>query len=116
MRERCLIGIPSLFVVKELRMPRESVFQKLVLDRIKRMFPDCIILKNDPNYLQGIPDFVIFHGRHYAMLEFKSEHNASVQPNQRYYIAMFNDWAYASFVDPDNVEQVLDDLQFALGT
>lgn len=94
-------------------MPIESSFQRKVLDRIQQDFPEAVILKNDSGYLQGIPDFVIFYYGCYAMLEFKASRNATVQPNQKYYVDLFSAWAYAAFVHPGNVEQVMYDLQLA---
>ena len=37
----------------------ESKFQKELIDEIKREYPGCIILKNDPDYIQGFPDWTI---------------------------------------------------------
>ena len=39
----------------------ESKFQKELIDDIKAMFPGAIVLKNDPNYIQGIPDLTVFY-------------------------------------------------------
>jgi hypothetical protein len=66
----------------------ESKFQSGLIKDLKKMFPGCIVLKNDPNYLQGIPDLSVFWQDKWAMLEVKKEANASHQPNQDYYVIM----------------------------
>lgn len=75
------------------------------------MFPGCIVLKNDPNYLQGIPDLIILWGPRWATLEVKKSANASHQPNQDYYVATMNDMSFSRFIYPENKEEVLYELQ-----
>jgi hypothetical protein len=95
-------------------MKKESTFQKELIGKLEERFPDCIIMKNDPNYIQGIPDLIILHGDRWASLECKKTKNASHQPNQDYYVAKMNGMSYAAFVYPENEEEVLDELQQAL--
>jgi len=95
-------------------MKKESSFQKGLINRIEELFPDCIIMKNDPNYIQGIPDLLILHGDKWASLECKKSAKASHQPNQDYYISKMNGMSYARFVSPENEEEVLSELQQAL--
>lgn len=75
------------------------------------MFPGCIVLKNDPNYLQGIPDLIILWGPRWATLEVKKSANASHQPNQDYYVATMDDMSFSRFIYPENKEEVLHELQ-----
>lgn len=95
-------------------MAKESKFQKGLIDDIEARFPDCIILKNDPTYIQGIPDLLVLHGDRWAALECKKNETASHQPNQDYYVGLMNKMSYSSFVYPENKEEVLNELERAL--
>lgn len=92
----------------------ESEYQKKLIKKLEARFPGCLILKNDSSYLQGIPDLSIFYGPSYAMLEIKVDEDASVQPNQCYYVEMVNAMSFASFIHPSNEQEVLDALDRAL--
>ena len=90
---------------------KESEFQADFITELKTRFPGVIVLKNDPNYIQGIPDLLALKGDKWASLECKVKSNAKHQPNQDHYIQKMNDMSYAKFVYPENVEEVLDELQ-----
>lgn len=92
----------------------ESKFQKELMDEIKRLFPGCIVIKNDSGYIQGFPDWTILYGDRWAVLEAKREKNAAHQPNQDYYVARLDDMSFSRFVYPENKEEVLHELQQAL--
>src|SRR3954451_20725628 len=94
----------------------ESEVQSGFIKKLRMMFPDCMIMKNDPNYLQGVPDLTILWGPRWAALEVKDSRTARRQPNQAYYIGKMNDWSFSAFVYPDNEEEVLDALQRAFGS
>src|SRR5690348_10999014 len=94
---------------------KESAYQKKVIDKIKTMFPGCFVLKNDPSQNQGIPDVLILFKKKWAMLEFKKTPKASQQPNQSFFVELFNKMSFAAFINPQNEELVLSDLQSALG-
>lgn len=96
-------------------MKRETLYQRDLVNRIEQMFPGCVILRNDPSRIQGIPDILILYGPYWAMLEVKRSLNEIVQPNQEYYVENFHAMSYASFICPETEEQVLNDLQFAFG-
>lgn len=93
---------------------KESTFQNKVIKEIEDRLPGCLILKNDPNYLQGICDLSIFYKKRWAMLECKVDANASHQPNQDYYVNKTNNMSFARFIYPENKEEVLNELQQAL--
>jgi hypothetical protein len=78
---------------------------------LKELFPGCIVLKNDPNYLQGIPDLTIFWEDRWATLEVKKSANASHQPNQDYYVEKMDNMSFSRFIYPENKEEVLRELQ-----
>ena len=50
---------------------RESQFQRELINEIKDRFPGCIVMKNDPNYIQGIPDLIVLYNDRWAALECK---------------------------------------------
>lgn len=75
-----------------------------------------MVLKNDANYIQGIPDLMVLNGDRWAALECKKDKFASTQPNQSYYISKMNEMSYAAKVYPENEEEVLDALQRSLRT
>lgn len=91
----------------------ERDYQKSLIKKLRYQFPGCIILKNDPEYLQGIPDLVIFHGECWAMLEVKASAKAPLEPNQDWYVRQLNDMSFAAFIYPENEEAILDALQSA---
>ena len=94
----------------------ESAFQLQLKKELYKRFPGCVILKNDPNNIQGFPDLTILYKGRYALLEVKASKNAKRQPNQEYYVEVHNSEAFAAFVYPENVEGVLNDLQLAFET
>lgn len=93
----------------------ERKFQSELIKELKQLFPGCIVLKNDPNYLQGFPDLTILYNDKWAVLEVKRAHNSNVQPNQEHYVKSANGMSYASFIYPENKEEVLNELQQAFG-
>lgn len=110
--ERCLLDILSFFC---LGAAMESKFQSNLIKDIRDLFPNCIILKNDSNYLQGFPDLLILNGDRWAALEVKRSSEEDHQPNQDYYIDLVNNMgSYASFVYPENKERILHELQQTL--
>ena len=92
-------------------MFKERDFQREVIRDIKTMFPDCIVIKTDPNYIQGFPDLLILYQDKWACLEVKRSITARHQPNQDYYIDIFEKMSFASFIYPENKKEVLNELQ-----
>ena len=95
-------------------MARESKFQADLIDELKELFPGCVVLKNDANYIQGFPDLTILYGRNWAVLECKKSLYEDYRPNQEYYIEVCDDMSFASMICPENREAVLYELQQAL--
>lgn len=91
----------------------ESAFQAHLIRELRDMFPGCIVLKNDPNYIQGIPDLTIFYGNRWATLEVKASAESSQRPNQQYYVETMSEMSFSRFIYPENKEVVLRELQQA---
>ena len=94
-------------------MAKESAFQANLIRDLKSIFPGCMVLKNDPNYIQGVPDLLVLYNDRWAALECKRSKNASHRPNQEYYISRMDGMSFAAFVYPENREDILDELQRA---
>ena len=94
---------------------REKQYQAYLIRKLPVWFPGCVILKIDPDYIQGIHDLFIFYQDRYAFIEVKVSSSSRVQPNQEYYVKMLNDMSFAAFIHPENEEEVLRDLQQAFG-
>lgn len=92
----------------------ERDFQAKLIKEIKNIFPGCIVMKTDPTYIQGLPDLLILNKDRWAALEVKRSEKASKRPNQDYYVDKMDDMSYASFIYPENKEDVLDELRKAL--
>lgn len=75
------------------------------------MFPGSIVMKNDPNYIQGIPDLTVLWKDKWATLEVKKEASSGHQPNQDYYVGQMNGMSFSRFVFPENKQEVLHELQ-----
>ena len=95
-------------------MPNENSFQAKFIKDLQALFPDAIIIKNDPNYIQAIPDLLILYKDRWAALEVKKSKDAKKRQNQEYYVDLLNRMSYSSFVHPENRERVLNELQQAL--
>ena len=89
----------------------ESKFQANLIHEIKLRFPGCIVIKTDPNYIQGFPDLLILYKNTWAALEAKRSENASHRPNQDYYVDLLGEMSFSSFIFPENKEEVLNDME-----
>lgn len=95
---------------------KERDYQGELIKRIESRFPGCLVLKNDEQYIQGIPDLTILYGMHWFALEVKRDRNAPQGPNQHYYLCRMNDMSYAAYIYPEIEEAVLDEIQRAFGS
>lgn len=97
-------------------MPKlETEFAFDLKDEVKRRFPDCFIIKLDSNQVQGIPDLLVLWHNYWAILETKRGLRSVRQPNQEYYVALFDAMSFSAFVHPLNYRDVLDDMERAFG-
>lgn len=92
----------------------EREFQAKLIKQIKELLPGCIVMKNDPDYIQGIPDLTVLYGNKWATLECKRSERAHHQPNQDYYVGLMDDMSFSRFICPENEKEVLGELQSAL--
>lgn len=92
----------------------ESTYQRRLIEKLEKMFPNCLVLKNDSSYLPGVPDLLILYRSRWGMLEVKASADAPLQPNQDWYV----DWAagesFGAFIYPSNEREVLGALRAAL--
>lgn len=86
-------------------------FQRKVIRELEKLLPGVIILKNDPEYIQGIPDLLFLFNDRWGALEVKRSSSASVRPNQAYYVDLMDSMSFASFIYPENKEEVFDEIQ-----
>ena len=94
---------------------RENAFQAELIKELKKRFPGCVVLKNDPTYIQGIPDLTVLWNDKWATLECKKSEQASKRPNQSYWVRRMNEMSFASFIFPENKESVLNELERSFG-
>lgn len=88
----------------------ENIYQRAFIKRLKKEFPGSIILKNDPNYIQGIPDLLLLVGDRWFALEVKRSSSAPHQPNQDYYVNRMNEMSAAYYVYPENEDEIIDEI------
>jgi hypothetical protein len=103
------------FYHRKADMKRETEYQTKLMRKIRLLIPGCVVLKNDPRHTQGFPDLLILYKDMWAILEVKRSRNATIQPNQNYYVQSLGAMSFASFIYPENEEEVLSDLQRAFG-
>ena len=89
----------------------ENKFQAKLINELKTIFPNCIVMKNDSSYIQGIPDLLILNNDKWAALEVKRTSKASKQPNQEYYVGRMDEMSFSRFVCPENKDEVLNELK-----
>lgn len=93
----------------------ESKYQKELIRKLQDIFTGCIVVKDDPNYIQGIPDLLILYKDKWAALECKRNCKASHRPNQDYYVSKMEEMSFAAFIFPENEEFVLNRLKRYFG-
>ena len=89
----------------------ESKFKTDLKNEIKQRFPGSIVLHISPNDLPGGPDLLVLYNNKWAALEGKQTGTSSHRPRQDYYVDKMNEMSYASFIYPENKEEVLNDME-----
>ena len=92
------------------RSKLEREYQPTLIKRIEKLFPGCLIQKNDPNYRQGVPDLLILFRSRWALLEVKKSENEPPRPNQPWYVQWAQDNSFGAFIYPENDDEVLNEL------
>lgn len=93
----------------------ESQFQSDLIKELKDVFDGCVVLKNDPNYIQGFPDLLILFNDRWAVLEVKKTRRSTYQPNQEYYLDLLGSMSFSATIYPENKEEVIRALQRSFG-
>lgn len=94
----------------------ESSYQSKLIKKLERLFPGCVVMKNDSSYCQGFPDLTILWDDKWATLEVKGSASASYQPNQEHYVGQLNAMSFSAFIYPENEQEVLVALQEAFAS
>ena len=94
----------------------ERNFQRDLIKEIKQRFKGSIVLKLDPQYIQGIPDLLILYGDRWATLELKRSQHASRRPNQKFYVKLMNKMSFSKFIFPENKEKILNEMERSFKT
>ena len=94
----------------------ERNFQRDLIKEIKQRFKGSIVLKLDPQYIQGIPDLLILYGDRWATLEAKRSQHASRRPNQKFYVKLMNKMSFSRFIYPENKEKILNEMERSFKT
>ena len=96
---------------------RERDYQASLIKKLKKLYPGCIVMKNDSGYIQGIPDLTILYQGRWAALEVKAHepvNGKGFEPNQEWYLETMNEMSFAACVYPENEKEVLRGLQQTL--
>lgn len=95
------------------RTKLERYFQADLIKELKALFKDCIVMKLDSGYIQGIPDLLVLYKDKWAALECKKNKGAKKRPNQEYWVKQMDRMSFSRFICPENKEEVLNELQQA---
>ena len=93
----------------------EREYQSRLVKRLKKEFPGCYVIKNDAQLKQGIPDLLILFKDKWIALEVKKSPTAHHQPNQDFHVKRMNKMSYASFIYPENEDQVIEKMKEVFG-
>ena len=89
----------------------ERDYQRNLVKKLKQIFPGCVVMKNDAQLKQGIPDLTILYKDKWACLEVKKSENSSHRPNQDYNVEKLKGMSYAAFIYPENEEKIFSELR-----
>lgn len=92
-------------------MALESNFQARLIRQLEAEFPGAVVIKTDPNYIQGFPDLLFLQDSFWGALEVKRARNSVRQPNQQYWVQRLNLMSYSRFIHPGNAVDILEELE-----
>lgn len=92
----------------------ESKFKTKLIKEIKVRLPGSFVFHLDPSEMQGVPDLIVLYKDKWAVLEGKRKSKATHQPNQDFYVWLFNEMSFARIIFPENAKEVLDEMERAL--
>lgn len=92
-------------------MKLERDYQATLIQKLKELFPGCVVMKMDASYIQGIPDLLILYKDRWAALECKRSSRSTLRPNQKYYIEKLDAMSFSRLIYPGNEKEVLYALQ-----
>lgn len=78
----------------------ESNFQADLKKEIETLFPGAVIMKNDPNDIQGIPDLTVIWRDHWAWLECKTRNKCSQTVEPRFLYSVCTPLFFRGFYLP----------------
>ena len=88
----------------------ESDFKKYAKRKIATRIPGIDFIDTKP-FSRSMPDTFVIGPKVWAALEWKQSKNAPHRPNQDHHIERLNEQGFARFVFPENLEEVLDELE-----
>ena len=91
----------------------ERDFQAKLIEELSDLVPNGLVLKTDPNYIQGLPDILVLYQNGWGAFECKRSATARKQPNQAYYVDFLDSLSFARFIYPENKEEALHEFQEA---
>jgi hypothetical protein len=95
-------------------MPRETGragYKAKLVKELERRFPGCVLLAKSPNDIQGFPDLLMLYQQNWVVLEVKAAANSDRQPNQEYWVDLYDTMSFGAFIYPENEEDILNELE-----
>lgn len=93
---------------------KETDYQHDLKIKILERFPGSFVLKNDPSFIQGIPDLTVLWKNNWATLEVKkseADYKKDFTPNQHRYVKQMSKMSFSAFIYPENEEEVLNAME-----
>ena len=93
----------------------ESAYQAQLIKKLKRIFPGCMVLKNDPQYIQGF-SISQFCTTTSGPCWKSGGQSSPFRPNQEHYLEQLDRMSFAAVIYPEIEEDVLSALQEAFSS